>query len=357
MAGPLANRLAARTLELCRIPSVTGEEQAIADHLEGWARARFASGEVRRIGHSVVAGRLDDPRPTMLLVGHLDTVPAHPGEPAARIEGERVVGLGASDMKGGDAVMMALAEDLELPKLPCNLALVFYDREEGPFDQNGLGPVLAQLPQLGRAALAFALESTDGEVQVGCVGSLQAKVTFRGKSAHSARPWQGENAIHKAAPFIAELATRPPKRVEVGGFEFFEVASLTQASGGRARNVIPETFELNLNYRFAPGKSLEQAEREVRELVAGRAEVEVVDRAPAGPVCSANPHLKRFLEVTGAKASSKQAWTDVARLGAAGIDAVNFGPGLTSQAHQAGEYVMLAGLEEAYRRLRVFLGG
>jgi len=355
MAGPLATRLAQRTLELCRIPSVTGDEKAIADHVEAWALGRFGAAGVKRIGNSVVAGRLDDPRPTILLAGHLDTVPAHPGEGPARLEGDRVFGLGSSDMKSGDAVMMALAEDLDLAKLPCNLALVFYDREEGPYAENGLGPVLAGLPELKRAALAFALESTDGEVQVGCVGSMHVRLTFRGKSAHSARPWQGENAIHKAGQFIAELAARQRVRVEVGGFEFFEVASLTQASGGRARNVVPEAFELNLNYRFAPGKSLEQAEREVREIVAGRADAEVVDRSPAGRVCSDNPQLKRSLKVTGAKAASKQAWTDVARLGEAGIDAVNFGPGLTSQAHQAGEHVMIAGLEEAYGRLRKFL--
>jgi len=354
MASALATRLAERTLELCRIPSVTGDEKAIADHVEAWARGRFGK-DVRRIGNSVVAGLVDDARPTVLLAGHLDTVPAHPGEQPARLEGDKVFGLGSSDMKSGDAVMMALAEDLDLARLPVNLALVFYDREEGPFDENGLGPVLEQVPELARAALAFALESTDGEVQVGCMGSLQVKVTFRGKSAHSARPWQGENAIHKAAPFLAELAARQRRRVEISGYEFFEVASLTLASAGRARNVIPEAFELNLNYRFAPGKSVEQAEQEVRELVAGRADVEVVDRAMAGRVCSDNPHLKRFLEVTGARSSSKQAWTDVARLGAAGIDAVNFGPGLTSQAHQKGEHVMVGGLEEAYLKLRKFL--
>ncbi|MGC4120887.1 MAG: succinyl-diaminopimelate desuccinylase [Myxococcales bacterium] len=354
MASALATRLAERTLELCRIPSVTGDEKLIADHVEAWARARFGQ-NVLRIGHSIVAGKLDDPRPTILLVGHLDTVPAHPGEKPARIEGDQVFGLGSSDMKSGDAVMMALAEDLELAKLPCNLALVFYDREEGPFAENGLGPVLEQVPQLKKSALAFALESTDGEVQVGCVGSLQAKVTFRGKSAHSARPWQGENAIHKSAPFLAEMAARQRRRVEIDGYEFFEVASLTLASAGRARNIVPETFELNLNYRFAPGKSEAQAEQEVREMVAGRADVEIVDRAMAGRVCAGNPHLKRFLAVTGAKSSSKQAWTDVARLAAVGIDAVNFGPGLTSQAHQAGEHVGMDGLEDAYLKLRKFL--
>lgn len=354
MASELARRLGERTLDLCRIPSVTGEERAIADHLEEWCGRTFG-GEARRLGNSLVAGRLDGARPLVLLVGHLDTVPGHPGDPPPSLGADRVVGLGSSDMKGGDAVMMALAEDLDRAGLGYELALVFYDREEGPFAANGLGPVLAQVPQLKKAALAFALESTDGEVQVGCVGSLHARVTFRGRSAHSARPWQGENAIHKAAPLLAELGARGRRRVEVDGFEFFEVISATRATGGRAANVVPESFELNLNVRFAPGKSVEDAEREVRALVAGRADVEIVDRAPAGRVCSDNPHLRRFREVTGVAASSKQAWTDVARLGAAGIDAVNFGPGLTTQAHQAGEHVPLDSLERAYLALRSFL--
>ena len=55
-----------------------------------------------------------------------------------------------------------------------------------------------------------------------------------------------------------------------GGFAFYEVMNITKAAGGRARNVIPEAFELNLNYRFAPGKTVEQAQEDVRELVAGR---------------------------------------------------------------------------------------
>ncbi len=351
---PLARRLAERTLELCRIPSVTGAEGPLADRLEPELRARFGP-DVVRVGHSLVAGRLDDPRPTVLLAGHLDTVPPDPADLAPHLEGDDVVGRGASDMKGGDAVMLALAGDLDLASLPYNLALVLYEAEEGLFVRNGLGPVLARLPQLCRARLAFCLEPTDGEVQVGCVGSMHARVTFRGRAAHSARPWQGTNAIHLAAPLLSELSSRERVRVDVQGFEFFEVVSATRASGGRASNVVPDAFELNLNFRFAPGKDVATAEAELRALVAGRAEVEIVDRAPAGRVCADNPLLQAFLASSGARATSKQAWTDVARLSAAGIDAVNFGPGLTAQAHQAGERVPAATLERCYLALRDFL--
>lgn len=350
----LEQRLAAQTLELCRIPSVIGEERGLCDHLEARLAERFPSA-LRRVGNSLVAGTADDPRPTLALLGHLDTVAGHAGDPPPGIDGDRVVGLGASDMKGGLAVMLALAEDLDRARLPVNLVLVLYDREEGPYEDNGLGRVLASLPELRRTALALCLEPTDNEIQVGCVGGLHAAVTFRGKSAHSARPWQGENAIHKAGPFLAMLGTLPRRRVDVDGFEYFEVVSATLATGGRARNVVPDTMQLNVNYRFAPGRSLDQAESELLALVGGAAEVAIVDRSPSGRVCARNPHLRRLREVTSAKATSKQAWTDVARLSLHGIDAVNFGPGLTSQAHQAGELIPCSNLADGYRMLERFL--
>ncbi|MFN7133482.1 MAG: succinyl-diaminopimelate desuccinylase [Myxococcales bacterium] len=344
-----------KTLQLCQVPSVIGDEKALCDQLERWCQARFDT--VRRISHSLVAGRFDDARPTLALVGHLDTVPVHPEDGPARRENDRVYGLGASDMKGGIAVAMELLETLDRAPLPYNLALILYEREEGPYEHNGLGPVLEQLPELKRIALAVCMEPTDNEIQVGCVGGLHATVTFRGRSAHSARPWQGENAIHKAGELLTELHHRERTRVEVEGFEYFEVISATLAKAGRARNVIPESFELNLNYRFAPGKSLETAEQELRAFIGDRADVTIIDRSPSGRVCAENPLYQRFVQSTGAKLTSKQVWTDVARFSAAGIDAVNFGPGLTAQAHQKNEYVPVDMLVQSYEMLRRFLAG
>ena len=346
--------LAERTRALCAIPSVIGDERALCDALETWARRVFTVDEVRRVNHSLVLGNLADPRPTVALVGHLDTVPRHPEDRAPRIENGRVFGLGASDMKGGLAVMMALAEQLPRAALPVNLALVLYEREEGPYADNGLEPVFAAVPELSEIALAICLEPTDGELQVGCVGSLHATLTFTGRSAHSARPWHGENAIHKAGELLAELHRRERVPVRVGGLEFFEVVSATHAEGGRARNVVPERFALNLNVRFAPGKTIEQAEAELRSFIAGRANIEITDRSPSGRVCLENSHVQRFIRATAAKVASKQAWTDVARFGVRGVDAVNFGPGETGQAHQANESAPIDGLERALTSLTAF---
>lgn len=355
--GSLEAELAARTLALCTVPSPIGFEAAIADAVEEWAKAHFAPGEIFRNSHSLVLGDLDDPRPAVALVGHLDTVPPHPEDRAARIEGDRLFGLGSSDMKGGLAVMMTLAERLPREQLPVNLIVLLYEREEGPYLESGLGPLFDALPKLRDVAFAIAMEPTDNRVQVGCVGTLHATLTFTGRSAHSARPWHGENAIHKAGPLLTELLARSRHEVLHEGFRFYEVMSVTTASGGRARNVIPESFSLNLNYRFAPGRTIEEAQADVHQLVAGRASVSFLDLAPSGRVCADNPHYKRLLSITKLPTEAKQAWTDVARFSSLGVDAVNFGPGETAQAHQANESCSITALATAYRHLEAFLRG
>ena len=308
-----------------------------------------------RHSHSFLVGALADPRPTVALIGHLDTVPAHPDGQVPRLEGDRLWGLGSSDMKGGLSVMMELAEALPRSSSPVNVVLVLYEREEGPYLENGLGPLLQLQPGLRRVQLGIALEPTDNVVQVGCVGTLHARVRFLGKSAHSARPWQGENAVHKAGSFLAELHQRPRQAVTHQGFTFYEVVSATLAQGGRARNVVPDAFELNVNYRFAPGKSIEQAQEEVRALVNARAALEFTDLSPSGRVCADNPLYQRLQALTGQPAAAKQAWTDVARFSELGVDAVNFGPGETEQAHQANESASIPALAVAYRALEALL--
>ncbi|MBI3185139.1 MAG: succinyl-diaminopimelate desuccinylase [Myxococcales bacterium] len=348
--------LAERALSLCQIQSPTGQERELADHLESWARAHFPEEQVFRHSHSLIVGELGDGTPKVALVGHLDTVPPHESQGAPYLEAGRLHGRGSSDMKGGLAVMMALSEALP-KKLPLGLVLVFYEREEGPYLESGLRPLFELRPELRKLSLAIAMEPTDGVVQVGCVGSLHATLRFSGRSAHSARPWEGENAVHKAGPLLAELLSRPPREVEADGFRYLEVMSATRAAGGRAPNVVPDSFELNLNYRFAPGKSVEQAKQEVSAFVAGRAEVAFTDLAPSGRACADNPLFEKLLAATGLPARPKQAWTDVGRLSELGVDAVNFGPGETAQAHQANESASVEALEVAYHKLAAFLAG
>ncbi len=340
-------------VSLVDIPSVTGAEGRLCTALAQRLLPVYDMDGVSRIGNSLVVGRRTG-RPILALVGHIDTVPEQ-GNGTARIADGMVYGLGTSDMKGGVAVMVHLLEDELVRASDFDVVGVFYDKEEGSMADNGLEPVLDAVPWLEEAEFAVVLEPTDLELQLGCNGSLNARITFMGSSAHSARPWLGSNAITRAGAWLDEMHRREPQPVTVAGLEFLEVFSVTKAGGGIAHNVIPPRFDLNLNYRFPPIYSMEDAARRVAEVAAAADDVEVIDAAPSGEIAEDNPHLQRLATVSGAERTAKQAWTDVARLTSRGIAAVNYGPGLVAQAHQVGEHVPIANLEACYTTLRRFL--
>jgi succinyl-diaminopimelate desuccinylase len=287
-------------------------------------------------------------------VGHLDTVRCAEGQPTEIRDG-RVYGCGASDMKSGVAVMLALLDRWRELRA-ARPVWIFYDREEGPHEENGLGPVLESgvLPEL---ELAFVLEPTDLALQMGCMGTLHATVTVRGQRAHSARPWQGENAIYRALPLLQRLRDRERRPVRYGDLTYYEVVVATEALTRNSRNVVPDALLLNVNFRFAPGNTAEAAERELRELVGADGEVEVTDRAPAGAVYLDHPLLEPWRRREGIEVQTKQAWTDVARFTERGIPAVNYGPGETAQAHQAGEWCSVDSLERVYGALWSYFAG
>jgi succinyl-diaminopimelate desuccinylase len=334
--------LAETLLWLCNVPSPIGEERALCDAVAERVGRVPLAGPIRRYGDSIVVPLVRGTgKPHVVLAGHLDVVrTVHDAPP--RIEGDKLYGAGSADMKSGLALMLDIAESRERPNV--DLTLVFYAREEGPFAENELGPVLEQDPELTRADLAIALEPSDNKLQLGCGGSLHATVTFVGRTAHSARPWQGENAIHKAAGFLARLGAVQPVSEVVDGLEWKSVVSATMASGGRARNVIPDRFELNLNHRFGPGTSIAQAQANIERLVAGEAELAFTDLSPSAPPSREHPLVRALAESGVLAIEPKQAWTDVARFHAAGVPAANFGPGTQAQAHQRNEWTHLPGL-------------
>ena len=344
-------------LWLCSMPSPIGEERALCDAVQSRLAKLALPSPLRRYGDSVVVpvtrGRAG---PHVALVGHLDTVRTESGP--VRIEGDRCYGAGASDMKSGLAVMIVLAETLSTPGLGCDLTLVFYAREEGPFADNELGPVLERDDEVGRVDLAVCMEPSDNKLHLGCMGSIHATVTFLGRTAHSARPWEGENAITKAAGFLAELSALRPVETVIDGLSYRSVTTVTQArDGSRGRNVVPDRFDLNLNHRFAPDVTLDAATAQVRTLVGDRAQLKFVDQSPAAPPGASHP-LVRALMASGVRGvEPKQAWTDVARFAARGVAAVNFGPGENAQAHQKNESTSLALVHEGYAIVNRWLSG
>lgn len=339
-------RLVESLLWFCRVPSPIGEERALCDAVEAELAVADLAGPPRRYGDSlVVPVSRGTGGPRIALVGHLDVVRTEHDLPP-RIEGDRLYGAGAADMKSGLCLMLDLCLHDRDALARADVTLVFYAREEGPYLENELGPVLDADPDLRGVELAVCLEPSDNKLSLGATGSIHAAVTFTGRTAHSARPWQGENAIHKAGTLLTDLDRLAAREVLVDGLRYRTVTSATLASGGRGRNVVPDTFELNLNHRFAPDQSVEEAQREIEALVGGRGQITWNDLSPAAPPCASHP-LVAALRASGVVAvEPKQAWTDVARFAALGVPAVNFGPGENAQAHQRNEWTSIEKLVE-----------
>lgn len=350
----LAERLARRTLALVDAASESRDEQRLADGLQ--AELAAAGARVRDAGDTclvVEAGSEDPLAPLVLLAGHLDTVPAQGNRPGRR-EGGAVHGLGACDMKGAVAVMLELA--LGLRDATRRVAVVLFGREELGVADSALTPLLDREPGLREAALGVVMEPTANALHAGCLGNLNATWTFHGVAGHSARPWTADNAVVHAARGIGRLAEEPWVTRTYDGLEFTEVCSVTKIAGGVAENVIPDRVDCHVNFRYAPGRSAEEAEERLRELTrAPQSELAIHSNAPSGAVAVGAPLARQLIDVGGLEVAPKQAWTPVAELVLAGIDAINFGPGDPRFAHRRDEQVAEAALLRSARVLEAFL--
>jgi succinyl-diaminopimelate desuccinylase len=354
----LADRLAADTLALIDIGSESRHEAEILAHLR--ERILAAPGVALTDDLDGVLAALPPRRaetPLVLLAGHVDTVPVAGAVLPGHRDGDAIVGRGAADMKGAVAVMLALMED-GVTSDAADIGYVFFGREEITIAESALLPAFERTPALGAASLAIVLEPTANELEVGCNGNLSALVTVRGRAAHSARPWLGDNAIHAAIEALAPLADLPIRDVDVDGLVFREVVSVTTIEGGVAGNVVPDRVEARVNYRYAPTQRPEQAEARLRELLGHhRVELTVVGNGPPGPVCLDNPLVTRLRAAGGLEVRPKQAWTPVAEFGMVGVDAVNLGPGDPRYAHTDDEQVTVGALGRTHQIVSAFLAG
>src|SRR6266566_73125 len=303
--SPPETALAGRTLALVDIPSPSHDEDMVYDYVRGAVHLP----RVHDDGESLLYAKRDG-KPLVLLAGHTDTVPAQDNLPG-RIEDGAVHGLGATDMKGGLAVMIELGQWAAHTELAFDLGLLFFPREEVGPEYNPLPALFDAAPAIDEAALVVCLEPTDNTLEL------------------------------------------EPHAVDVDVLVFREVLSVTQIHGGIASNVIPARCEALLNFRYAPGRTMDDAEARVRELV-GR-ELEIVDHAPAAHVPSRAPLVEKLQTAGGFDVQPKQAWTNVADFAARGLDAVNLGPGATRYAHAADEQVAVAELGRTYEALQRFL--
>ncbi len=343
------------TADLIDIPSVSSEEAAIADWFE---RELGAIGrlEVTRVGNNVVARTNLDRGHRIALAGHLDTIPAKDNA-KARIGGQVVYGLGASDMKGGLAVMLELARTVADPAVDVNY--VFYARELGALEDNGLRELFARTPELVHADAAILGKPTDAVVEAGCQGTMTARVTLRGARAHSARSWLGRNAIHRLASLLSALEALATRKPVIDGCEFRESTQAVFVEGGVAGNVVPDAATVTINHRFAPDRSPQEAEEFLRRVSKVHMEdgdsFEIIDYSPGAKPDLRHPMMATFLGRNDILVRAKFGWTDVALFAEEGIPAVNFGPGDPALAHTQSDSIHETPLTMAYQGLEDLL--
>ncbi|MDR7234234.1 MULTISPECIES: succinyl-diaminopimelate desuccinylase [unclassified Agrococcus] len=342
------------TRQLCDIDSVSDNEGPLADAIEAAVRAHPHL-DVSRVGDTVVARTHLGRDRRVVIAGHIDTVPINGNVPVRDVEvdGEpHLWGRGTVDMKAGVAVQLKLAVELAEPNV--DLTWIWYDHEEVGEDRNGLRLLAAAHPELMEGDFAILGEPSNGHIEGGCNGTLRAEIRTRGVRAHSARSWVGHNAIHDAAEVLQVLQSYRPRSIEVEGLTFREGLNAVMISGGVAGNVIPDECVVQVNYRFAPSRSVQEATEHVVDLFEGF-DVRVVDAAAGARPGLDAPLAQEFIDAVGATPQPKYGWTDVARFSALGIPAVNFGPGDPTKAHADDESVPVAQIVATEESLRTWL--
>jgi succinyl-diaminopimelate desuccinylase len=338
------------TVALCDVESVSGNEKALADLIEGALRD-VPHLTVDRDGDAVVARTSLGRAERVVLAGHIDTVPLG-GNLPCRVEGGRIHGCGTTDMKSGVAVQLRLAADLAQPNR--DVTYVFYDHEEVEAEKNGLGRIARDHAAWLAGDFAVLMEPTNATVEGGCQGTMRADVVLRGHRAHSARSWLGSNAVHAAGEVLRRLEAYDAEQVDVDGLVYREGLNAVGITGGVAGNVIPDECRVSVNYRFAPPRSEGEAADVVRRVLDGY-DVEVVDSAPGALPGLSQPAAAAFVAMVGREPQPKFGWTDVARFSALGVPAVNYGPGDPGVAHQREEYCDVGPILECEERMLAWL--
>jgi succinyl-diaminopimelate desuccinylase len=317
------------TRDLMAVASPSRGEAALAGLVEQ-ALGACPWLDVERIGDNVVARTALGHGQRLVLAGHLDTVPPV-GNEVPRLDADTLWGVGASDMKGGLAVMLDLATTVREPAV--DVTWCFYAREEIGRADSGLLELWEQRPELLAGDAAILGEPTGALVEAGCQGTMRVRITLRGVRAHTARPFTGRNAIHRLGPLLERVADWPGREVVLDGCTYAEQLQAVAIEGGVAANVVPDEAWVTLNHRYAPDRRWAEAETFLRHLLEGMWDPdsgdtwEVVDASDGAPPSLGHPLLRSLVEKSGAAPKAKVGWTDVASFWEHGVPAANFGPG------------------------------
>ena len=318
----------------------------------------------RAADRPIVLARIDTGRagPTVAFSGHVDTVPVGEGwtrDPfAAEIDGGRMYGRGASDMKAGVAAILVALRVLAAGRraMPGGAVVAHIVPDEEPGGEFGSAVLLRE--GLISANAAIVAEPSELAVFRAQKGNIFAAIRIRGRAAHGSMPEKGVNAISAAARLVVDLEAQLAPRIRTHRHTLLGSSSLSVGTihGGRRTNVVPDECVVTVDRRLMPDESLESALKELEEFVGSRGTVCVEQTGAAfdtpedhwlvGAAIGASERVLGVPAVIGGLNGSSDArfYAD-----GAGIPTIILGPGTMSQAHVADEHVVIAQLPAAVR--------
>jgi succinyl-diaminopimelate desuccinylase len=347
--------------DIVKIKSITKQEDELKNYIINFLKIKNI--DFFSIRNNIV---VRSEKESIALVGHIDTVD-NINEKNGIIEDDKIYGLGVSDMKSGIAIMLSLIQKFH--KLP--ITWIFYDREEGSYNENGLELIFKNI-DLKKIKFAIILEPTSNNIEIGCNGAINYELLIKGQSGHSARDYI--NPFYLAIPIIEKIKNYKREYFEkVLHFDEKEYkisyrsnCTITQIKGmididkeNNFRNVVPEYCFLNVNVRYTPDKNFNQVDEYFRRnFFSDTYSIKLADHAPAGKIILNNDlenFISWYLKKGEFKILAKQGWTDVARFSLHNIAAINIGPGEPSQAHQKNEYSYISKIKQLHNILQEFI--
>jgi succinyl-diaminopimelate desuccinylase len=330
--------------------------RAAAGFVKGWLEAR----EIDVRDHSfhempVLTAEIGPSAgPTIVLHGHLDVVPGHPEQFKPRVEGDRLYGRGAYDMKGGLAAMMLALHDVARNGGVRVLFLVVPDEESEDIDLRSTDEMVRN-GFIGDFAITG--EPTDLHVGVQAKGVLAFRLNVHGRAAHSSTPWLGDNAVLKAIDVFRRIESLPFSRESSEMFDRPSI-NLGRINGGDALNKVPDLCSMVIDIRYLPNQDPEDLLAQIRSIP----DIEVVRTFVRGPayVSRANPFVVALCEAV--RRHTRGESMSVGRDGAsdaisfltAGVPAVEFGPAGEGH-HGPDEWVSISSLARYRQALAEFI--
>jgi succinyl-diaminopimelate desuccinylase len=331
---------------------------AAAGFVKGWLESRDI--EVRYHDHNglpvLVAevGPIDEEYPCVVFHGHLDVVPGREEQFQPKLEGDRLFGRGAYDMKGGLAGMMCALKDVERQERVGVRLIVVPDEESEELDERSTDATVAR--GLG-GNFAITGEPTNMHIGIEAKGVLVLRIEVHGRAAHSSTPWLGDNAVLKAVDVFRSIESLPFARESSAMFDRPSI-NLGRIVGGQALNMVPDHCTMAVDVRYLPGQdpaTIVDAIAEIPDIEVTRTFVH-----PTVTVSSNDPYVRALRDAVSRSTQGevmsvgRDGASDAAAFIEARIPAVEFGP--TGAGHHGPEeWVSISSLARYRRALADFV--